>query len=64
MRWIQSHFSKHKEKDHLDELINSIDLNNWDSRSNGCLMRATPLSVYYLDLKKIKSVNLQREILI
>ena len=52
MRWIQSHFSKYKEKDHLDELINSIDSNNWDSRSNGCLMRATPLSVYLYGLEE------------
>ena len=46
MRCIRNHFLKYKEKDHLDLLIREIRKVNYQSDSNGCLMRATPLSVY------------------
>ena len=50
MRWIDNHFYKYSKKDHLDELMKNIQSVNQNSQSNGCLMRATPLSVYLYGL--------------
>ena len=47
MQCILEHFTKYENKDNLDILVKEIDSVNNKSDSNGCLMRATPLSVYW-----------------
>ena len=47
MQCILEHFQEYENKDNLDILVKAIDNVNNKSDSNGCLMRATPLSVYW-----------------
>ena len=50
MKLIKKHFDEYKDKDNMDLLIQNIAESNKNSWSNGWLMRATPLSVYWYGL--------------
>ena len=50
IKWIKQHLNKYPKGNHFNELIQKVDTKNKDSQSNGWLMRATPLSVYWYKL--------------
>ena len=54
IKWIEQYLDKYPNGNHFDKLIYKVAQVNKGSQSNGWLMRATPLSVYWYKLSDSK----------